>query len=170
MKHEGFCDYVSNNHFCYSCIQYHFLYEYLQRLGLKEKPFCVDVGGLRLSQEVTSSTDSMAIEPGTYNFTIQRRADWSTLFEFKDSSNAAVNLTGYTAVAQAWNANRTKKHADFTVAYTDRSNGKLTLSLTDDQTTVLPDSLNWDLALINASSLREYWVEGVITVSQGYSA
>lgn len=112
----------------------------------------------------------MAIEPGTYNFTIQRRADWSTLFEFKDSSNAAVNLTGYTAVAQAWNANRTKKHADFTVAYTDRSNGKLTLSLTDDQTTVLPDSLNWDLALINASSLREYWVEGVITVSQGYSA
>ena len=112
----------------------------------------------------------MAIEPGTYNFALQRRADWSTLFQFKDSSNAVVNLTGYTALAQAWNSGRTKKYADFTVAYTNRADGKITLSLTDAQTSDFPSSMNYDLMLENAAGLREYWLEGVITVSQGYTA
>ena len=112
----------------------------------------------------------MAIEPGTYNFKLQRRADWSTLFQFKDSNNAAVNLTGYTALAQCWNSARTKKYADFSITYTDRSNGKITLSLTDTQTEYFPDSLSWDLMLQNPAGLREYWAEGVITVSQGLTA
>ena len=112
----------------------------------------------------------MAIEPATYNFEVQRRADWSPLFQFKDSSNAAINLTGYTALAQAWNSERTKKYADFAVAYTSRADGKITLSLTDAQTEWFPASMNWDLMLQNASGLREYYLEGIITVKQGYTA
>ncbi len=38
----------------------------------------------------------MAVNPGTYNFTLQRRSDWNLILQFKDSSNAAINLTGYT--------------------------------------------------------------------------
>ena len=60
----------------------------------------------------------MAVNPGTYNFTLQRRSDWNLILQFKDSSNAAINLTGYTVYAQAWDKARTKKYADFTVAYT----------------------------------------------------
>ena len=112
----------------------------------------------------------MAIEPATYNFELQRRADWSTLFQFKDSTGSAVNLTSYTALAQGWNSSRTKKYADFSVAYTDRSAGKITLSLTDTQTTNLPDSMSWDLMLQDSGSLREYWLQGVVTVSQGFTA
>ena len=41
--------------------------------------------------------------PGTYNFTLQRRADYSLDLQFKDNSDAAVDLTGYTIYAQAWN-------------------------------------------------------------------
>ena len=43
----------------------------------------------------------MAVQPGTYNITLQRRADYSVLLQFKDSSDAVIDLTGYTAYAQA---------------------------------------------------------------------
>ena len=112
----------------------------------------------------------MAVAPGTYNFTLQRRADYSLDLQFKDSSSAVIDLTGYTVYAQAWNEARSKKHADFTVTYTTRANGQISLSLTDTQTTAFPDKLRYDVLLENGSGLREYYLEGIITVSQGYTA
>ena len=38
----------------------------------------------------------MAIQPGTYNFTLQRRSDHSIPLLFKDGNDAAINLTNYT--------------------------------------------------------------------------
>ena len=75
----------------------------------------------------------MAVQPGTYNITLQRRADYSVLLQFKDSNDAVIDLDGYTAYAQAWDVDRRTKYADFAIAYTDRSNGKITISLTDAQ-------------------------------------
>ena len=112
----------------------------------------------------------MAVNPGTYNFTLQRRADWSLLLQFKDSSGSAINLTGYTVYAQAWNKARSTKYADFTVAYTDRSNGQVTISLTDTQTATFIDELYYDVLLEDGSGLREYYLEGVIFVSEGYTS
>ena len=112
----------------------------------------------------------MAVTPGTYNFTLQRRADYSLDLQFKDSSDAAIDLTGYTVYAQAWNEARTRKSADFAVAYTNRSNGQISISLTDTQTTSFPDELYYDILLEDSGGTREYYLEGVITVSEGYSA
>ena len=112
----------------------------------------------------------MAISPGKYNFTLQRRADYSLDLQFKDSNGSVIDLTGYTAYAQAWNEGRTTKSADFTVAYTNRSNGQIKISLTDTQTATFPDELRYDVLLENASGEREYYLEGIIFVSQGYTA
>lgn len=112
----------------------------------------------------------MAVQPGTYNFTLQRRADYSLDLQFKDSSGSVIDLTGYTAYAQAWNEGRTTKSADFTVAYTNRSNGQIKISLTDTQTSTFPDELRYDVLLENPSGEREYYLEGIIFVSQGYTA
>ena len=112
----------------------------------------------------------MAVQPGTYNFTLQRRADYSLDLQFKDSNDAVIDLAGYTAYAQAWNEGRTTKSADFTVAYTNRSNGQIKISLTDTQTTTFPDELRYDVLLENPSGEREYYLEGIIFVSQGYTA
>lgn len=112
----------------------------------------------------------MAVSPGTYNFTLQRRADYSLDLQFKDSNGSAVDLTGYTAYAQAWNEERTTKSADFTIVYTNRSNGQIKISLTDTQTATFPDELRYDVLLENASGEREYYLEGIIFVSQGYTA
>ncbi len=112
----------------------------------------------------------MAISPGTYNITLQRRADYSVTLQFKDSTDAPINLTGWTAAAQAWNQGRTTKYADFTVTYTNRATGTIAIALTDDQTATFPNEAYYDVLLTNPSGLKEYYLEGIIYVSEGYTA
>jgi hypothetical protein len=112
----------------------------------------------------------MAVSPGIYNISLQRRADYYVTLQFKDSSGTAIDLTGWTVAAQAWNKNRTSKYADFAVAYTDRVAGTVAISLTDTQTEAFPDEAYYDVLLTNPSGLKEYYLEGTIFVSQGYTA
>ena len=112
----------------------------------------------------------MAISPGTYNFSLQGLADYSITRNFKDSNDAPINLTGWTVAAQVWNQARTTKYADFTVTYTNRVTGTIAIALTDDQTTILPDEAYYDVLLTNPSGLKEYYLEGIIYVSEGYTA
>ena len=112
----------------------------------------------------------MAIEPGTYNFTLQRRSDHTIPLVFKDGNNNAINLTGFTVAAQVWEETRTTKFADFSVAYTDRVAGSVSITLTDAQTaTFTPQILKYDVLLIDASGNREYYLEGTIFMSEGYT-
>ncbi len=113
----------------------------------------------------------MAIEPGTYNFTLQRRSDHTIPLVFKDGNNNAINLTGFTVAAQVWEETRTTKFADFSVAYTDRVAGSVSITLTDAQTaTFTPEILKYDVLLIDAGGNREYYLEGTIFMSEGYTA
>ncbi len=113
----------------------------------------------------------MAITPGTYNMTVQRRADHSVQLVFKDNNNAAISLIGYTVAAQVWDEPRSNKYADWGVTYTNRSTGTVDIALTDVQTaTFTPDVLKYDVALTNPAGLKEYYLEGTIFVSEGYTA
>ena len=112
----------------------------------------------------------MAIQPGTYNFTLQRRSDHTIPLVFKDGNNNPINLTGYTVAAQVWEETRTSKYADFSVTYTDRTAGSVSISLTDTQTaTFIPNNLKYDVLLTNPSGEKEYYLEGDINVSEGYT-
>ena len=112
----------------------------------------------------------MAITPATYNMTIQRRSDHNIQLVFKDSSNAAINLTGYTVAAQVWEETRTTKYADFGITYTNRSTGTIDIALTDTQTaTFTPNILKYDVLLTNPAGLKEYYLEGDIFMSEGYT-
>ena len=112
----------------------------------------------------------MAIAPGTYNISLQRRADYNVTLQFKDSTGAAINLTGWTVEAQVWNQGRSTKYADFAVTYTNRSTGTIAIALTDTQTAVFPDEAYYDVLLTNPSGLKEYYLEGIMYVSEGYTA
>ena len=112
----------------------------------------------------------MAISPGQYNFSLQRRADHSITLQFNDSANAAINLTGWTVAAQVWNQGRSTKYADFAVTYTNRVTGTIAIALTDEQTATLPNEVYYDVLLTNPSGLKEYYLEGIIYVSEGYTA
>jgi hypothetical protein len=112
----------------------------------------------------------MAVRPGTYNISLQRRADYEVQLTFSDGGGLPINLTGWTVTAQVWDKARTAKSADFTVVYTDRVQGIVTLSLSDTDTTTFADELYYDVLLENTAGLKEYYLEGVIYVSQGYTA
>ena len=113
----------------------------------------------------------MAIQPGTYNITMQRRADFSLQLIFKDSDSNPINLTGFTVAAQVWEETRTTKYADFSVTYTDRSAGSVSITLTDTQTaTFTPDLLKYDVLLIDGAGSKQYYLEGTIFVSEGYTS
>ena len=112
----------------------------------------------------------MAISPGQYNISLQRRADYSITLQFKDSTGAAINLTSWTAAAQVWNLDRSTKYADFTVTYTNRSTGTIAIALTDEQTALFPNEAYYDVLLTNPAGLKEYYLEGIIYVSEGYTA
>ena len=112
----------------------------------------------------------MAIIAGTYDFTVQRRSDHTESIRITDGNDDPVNLTGFTIAAQVWDKERTGKYADFAISYTNRSNGEFKISLTDIQTTQFsPNELAYDVLLVNASDEREYYVEGTIFVSEGYT-
>ena len=112
----------------------------------------------------------MSIQPGIYNIPLQRRADYSVTLQFKDSTGANINLTSWTVAAQVWNQERTTKFADFTVTYTNLVTGTVAISLTNIQTAAFPGEAYYDVLLTNPSGLKEYYLEGIIFVSQGYTA
>ena len=112
----------------------------------------------------------MAIIAGDYDFTVQRRADHAEPIRITDSNDDPVNLTGFTIAAQVWDKERTGKYADFTVAYTNRTNGEFEISLTYIQTEQFtPNELVYDVLILNGSGKREYYIQGNIFVSEGYT-
>lgn len=111
----------------------------------------------------------MAVKPGTYNFTVQRSADHVLDLVFKDGNGDAINLTSWTVTAQVWNEARSTKYADFAVTYTDRSAGSVKLQLADTDTVDFIDELYYDVLLEDPNGLKEYYLEGVIFVAQGYT-
>lgn len=112
----------------------------------------------------------MSVQPGLYNIQLQRRADYSVALQFKDNTGSPINLTSWIALAQIWNKERTTKYADFAVTYTDRPTGRISIALTDVQTSTFPNECYYDVLLENPSGLREYYLEGTVYVSEGYTA
>lgn len=112
----------------------------------------------------------MAITPAQYNIRPQRRADYVLNVQFKDADGVGINLTGWTVLAQVWNKERTTKYGDFTVAVTAAATGQVKLTLPYTVTVSLPEEARYDVMLINASGLREYYLEGIVRPSEGYTA
>lgn len=110
------------------------------------------------------------MNPGVYNIRPQRRADFVLSLGLKDGNGAALNITGWTVLAQVWNKERTTKYGDFTVQVTNAATGAITLTLPYTVTTLLPAEARYDVMLINPSGLREYYLEGIVRPSEGYTA
>lgn len=112
----------------------------------------------------------MAVTPATYNLRVQKRADHPMAVTFKDSTGTAINLTGYTVLAQVWDKCRTSKIGDFTVTVTSAVNGQVELKLPYTVTAVLPAESRYDVMLVSPTGLREYYLEGVVRASEGFTA
>lgn len=96
---------------------------------------------------------------GVYDIVFTQGDNWSVEFDI-----TGFDLTGYTVKAQA----RTYPGspllvAEFTVTYTDRVNGKVTLSLTPAQTEQFPLKSFWDMQVTNADgTFDQTYVRGLV--------
>ena len=113
----------------------------------------------------------MAIIPGKKNFTVQRRADFPIKLTFKDSTGTAISLNVYTVEAQVYDESRSTKYADWAITYTDRSNGIIDMNLADtDTANFTPNILFYDVLLTEPGGNKDYYLEGKLFVSEGYTA
>lgn len=112
----------------------------------------------------------MAVTPASLNLRVQKRADYPLDVTFKDGTGAAINLTGWTVLAQVWNTDRSSKIGDFTVTVTSAVNGQVNLKLPYTVTVNLPTEARYDVMLVSPSGLREYYLEGIVRPSEGYTA
>jgi hypothetical protein len=98
-----------------------------------------------------------------YDIVFTQGDSWSATFDFP------FDLTGYTAKAQIRTyPNSPSLYGTFNVDYTDIAAGKLTLSLTSDETKYLPMRAFWDLQLTSESdeNWQQTYIKGQVFVDQ----
>jgi hypothetical protein len=96
-----------------------------------------------------------------YDIIFTQGDSWSAVFDFP------FNLTGYTAKAQMRTyPNAPASYGDFTVTYTNRALGQITLSLTNTATAYLPSRMYWDLQLTadNDPTYEQTYIKGLVFV------
>jgi hypothetical protein len=112
------------------------------------------------------------VSPATFtpSRNIKRGQDWSFTATFTDAAGAALNLTGWTVEAQVWDLNRTSKIADFVVSFpSGRTTGVVKFALTKLQTPALLDESYYDVALTDTSTIKEFYLEGILPAEEGYT-
>lgn len=116
----------------------------------------------------------MSIIPGQYDsWEIYRGATFSTTLTYRDSSNALVDLTGYTARLQL----KSSRSLDAAALITLTSGSGITLGgaagtiaivITDEQTaTLAAGTVYYSVLLIPGSGAAFHLLEGKMTVKEG---
>ena len=102
------------------------------------------------------------------NLVIDQGVDFTQTFNLENSStNSASNLTGYTGAAQLRKHSSSSKAYSFTVAFPDRSNGSVKISMTDQITRrIKPGRYIYDIILTDNNGLKERVVEGSVLVRE----
>ena len=105
------------------------------------------------------------------NIFIDQGATFSKTITVKDTSGNALNLTGFTAIAQIRKSPSSSTSTGFTVAFVSpRSTGQITISLTSTQTTALESGrYNYDVLITSGASVKTRVVEGIATVNPAVS-
>ena len=105
------------------------------------------------------------------NLFIDQDSDFSTTITIAGSDDVVLDLTGYTALAQMRKSYSSTTATSFTTAFdSDRTTGKLTLSLTDVQTGALASGRYvYDVVIIAAGGDKTRVVEGIATINPSVS-
>lgn len=89
--------------------------------------------------------------------------------QFKDPDAVPIDITAWEVLAQVWEKSRNSKLADFSVTVLDAVEGRVELTLSYEATESLPDRAFYDVLVIDAGSHRQYYLEGDVLVSEGYT-
>jgi len=100
------------------------------------------------------------------NLVIYKHTDFEQTFVLEDSqSNSLKDLTGFTGTCKMQRTLNLGSLTSFTLAFTNRTRGKIRISLTDDQTAVIEEGKYfYELMLTDPSNVVERVIEGVVIV------
>jgi hypothetical protein len=107
----------------------------------------------------------------TYNINIDQGATYTLAISYKDSNNAAINLTNYTAAMQL---RATYSSVDAVLSLSSPSNGivitgatgLISITITDTQTAALSaNSFVYDLEITSPSNVKTRLIQGSATIS-----
>ena len=100
------------------------------------------------------------------NLVIYKYTDFEQTFMLEDSStNSAKDLTGFTATCKMQRTLNLGSLTQFTLSFTNRSQGKIRITLTDDQTAQIADGKYfYELMLTDPNDVVERVIEGVVIV------
>ena len=105
------------------------------------------------------------------NIFINQGANFSTTVTISDSNGDALDLTSYTALAMLRKTYDSTTATTFTSTFdSDRTAGKITISLSDTQTAALEAGRYvYDLLITDVSDTKTRVVEGIATVNPSVS-
>ena len=100
------------------------------------------------------------------NLVIYKYTDFEQTFMLEDSStNSAKDLTGFTATCKMQRTLNLGSLTQFTLTFTNRTQGKIRITLTDDQTAQIADGKYfYELMLTDPNSVVERVIEGIVIV------
>ena len=100
------------------------------------------------------------------NLIIYKHTDFEQTFVLEDGqSNSAKDLTGFTGTCKMQRTLNLGSLTQFTLTFTNRTQGKVRITLTDDQTAQIADGKYfYELVLTDPSGIVERVIEGVVIV------
>ena len=100
------------------------------------------------------------------NLVIYKYTDFEQTFMLEDSStNSAKDLTGFTATCRMQRTLNLGSLTAFTVSFTNRTQGKIRITLTDDQTAQIADGKYfYEFMLTDPNGVVERVIEGIVIV------
>lgn len=107
------------------------------------------------------------ITPGKYNITIHQGATFELPLQYKDSTGAPINMSGYTVAAQLWNRLGTSKICDFSFSWIIQSSGSFKLRLNSSVTSGITEQGQYDVLITEPSNDKYYLLQGTAFVDLG---
>jgi hypothetical protein len=102
---------------------------------------------------------------GFVELTIEQNANFSTVINLKDSTNATLNLSGYSVASQMRKSYYSSTATDFTIAITDLTTGEITMTMPSATTANLtPGRYVYDVLLTSSTGVKTRVIEGIITI------
>lgn len=109
------------------------------------------------------------IEPGTYDITIHQGATFSLDLQYKDSTGAGVNMTGYTVAGKLVNRLNTTAVATFQTSWVDQSIGKFRIKLPAATTTGITAECQYDILITEPGGDKYYILQGRAFLDPGFT-
>lgn len=109
------------------------------------------------------------IEPGTYDITIHQGATFSLELQYKDSTGAGVDMTGYQVEAKLVDRLNTALVTSFVVSWVDQAIGKFRLKIPASVTAGISAECQYDVLITEPGLDKFYILQGRAFLDPGFS-